>query len=97
MRISYPFYRRFIAGLNLEFLRRGEGNNLREWDRIENPDPKFPSGNVLSEKEISVDGLYDLKRGSYIYFSWGVRRFSCEVEGVNESRAFGKVGVSFDL
>jgi len=97
VRISYPFYRRFIAGLNLEFIRRGEGNNLREWDRIEDPDPKFPSRNVLSEKEISVDGLYDLKRGSYIYFSLGVRRFSCEVEGVNESRAFGKVGVLFDL
>ncbi len=74
--VSIPVHPRIALTLGARVTRRGEGSNLREWDRIEDPHPPFPSGAVVREKEISLDQVIDLGRGSFIAACGGWRSLS---------------------
>ena len=73
-RISVPIARRVETVVEVAFARRGEGNDLREWDRISDPDPEFPSGEIERESLLSLAGNMDLGAGSYIEVGGGLRR-----------------------
>ena len=77
--------------------RRGEGNDLREWDRVSDPHPTFPSGAVTTERTYSILTTLDLRRNSFIYGEIGLRRISGGPEGTVESESFGSVGLRLDL
>jgi len=80
-----------------EVLRRGEGNDLREWDRVEDPHPPFPSGDVLTEKRVLMGAGYDLRRGSYVDVAVGVRYLSGGPDGVDDRNYFGSIELRLDL
>jgi hypothetical protein len=73
-RISVPIDRRIETVIEVGFARRGEGNDLVEWDRISDPDPEFPSGEIERETLLSLAGTMDLGAGSYIELGGGLRR-----------------------
>jgi hypothetical protein len=83
-RISFPFLARLEAALEAGFVRRGEGNDLVEWDRISDPDPPFPSGDVEEETYLSLRQTLDLGSGSYITAGGGWRRYEGGVRSLDD-------------
>lgn len=73
-RIAFPLHHRLDVVFEAAFTRRGEGNDLTEWDRISDPDPTFPSGDVEKETFLSLFGTVDLGAGSYVRTGGGWRR-----------------------
>jgi hypothetical protein len=93
--IAVPVTARVMVSLGADITRRGEGNDLREWDREEDPDPDFPSGEVVTEKMFHFAGYMDLGRGSRIVAGGGIVRSSPERVGGDEN--FGYLGLVFDF
>ncbi len=71
VRASVPVHRRALIALSWRMTRRGESNDLREWNRVEDPDPDFPSGALSIEREYILDGSIDLGKGSFLYARGG--------------------------
>lgn len=94
MKISAAVTPRLILSAEGIYIRRGEGNDLREWDRIEDPDPEFPSGQVTVDKEISVSALFDLGGGSFISGGAGLRE---RESNSSESEGFGYLRLILDI
>ncbi len=67
-----PVHPRVLVALGTEFTRHGEGNDLREWNREEDPDPGFPSGDVVRERNVYFSVTCDMGRGSYIRAGGGI-------------------------
>ena len=53
------------AGVTLT--RRGDGNDLREWEWGSDPDPDFPSGATVEERTFLLGGSFDLGGGSSVF------------------------------
>ncbi len=85
---------RVTVTLKGEYLRRGEGSDLRPWREGYDPDPPFPSGSVTLEKKISLSALYDLGGGSFISAGGGVRRID---DGACETDRFAHIGFVLDM
>jgi len=88
---SYPVSAPLDVGFSYEVVRRGEGNDLREWDRVEDPGLPFPSGNVLTERFMQFTARYDLGRGSFINVNGGVRFQSGGLENRDGKDYFGSI------
>ncbi|MBN2184136.1 MAG: hypothetical protein JW746_02295 [Candidatus Krumholzibacteriota bacterium] len=73
IKAKVPFHPRVVLSSGFDYIRRGEGNDLREWDRAEDPDPAFPSGDVANEKDLYLSALCDLGKGSFVNAGGGVR------------------------
>ncbi|MCK4538109.1 MAG: hypothetical protein KAV42_04865 [Candidatus Krumholzibacteria bacterium] len=93
--MAVPVTSRVMVSLGADITRRGEGNDLREWDIEEDPDPDFPSGEVVTEKMFHLAGYLDLGRGSRVVAGGGLVRSSPERAGGDES--FGYLGLVFDF
>ncbi|MBU8920837.1 MAG: capsule assembly Wzi family protein [Bacteroidales bacterium] len=93
--VSIPVTARVMVSLGADLTRRGEGNDLREWDREEDPDPDFPSGEVVTEKMFHLAGYLDLGHGSRIVAGGGLVRTSPDRVGGDEG--FGYLGLVFDF
>ncbi len=94
-RVSLPVHRRVIVSAAGSMVRRGSGNSLREWDRIEDPDPPFPSGDVVTEKEILFLQSIDLSGGSTFSAGGGWRTTSAG--GEDETEGFAFIELILDL
>jgi len=94
---SYPVSAPLDVGFSYEVVRRGEGNDLREWDRVEDPGLPFPSGNVLTERFMQFTARYDLGRGSFINVNGGVRFQSGGLENRDGKDYFGSIELRLDL
>ena len=73
LRLSAPLSRRAVLSLDGAVTRRGEGNDYREWDRVEDPDPAFPSGSRVTERIASASCVVDLGGGSTVAAGFGWR------------------------
>lgn len=87
-RISVPLHHRLETVFMAGFSRRGEGNDLREWDRATNPDPAFPSGEVEKETLLSLFGTFDFGAGSYVKAGGGWRHIEGGAQGLDEKDWF---------
>lgn len=67
---------RFTAEAGVTLTRRGDGNDLREWERGSDPDPSFPSGTTVDERIFLVGGSFDLGKGSSVFGNAGLTRVS---------------------
>jgi len=67
---------RFTAEAGVTLTRRGDGNDLREWERGSDPDPSFPSGATVDERIFFLGGSFDLGKGSSVFGSAGLARIS---------------------
>ncbi len=67
---------RFTAEAGVTLTRRGDGNDLREWERGSDPDPSFPSGATVDERMFLVGGSFDLGKGSSVFGNAGLARVS---------------------
>ncbi|GEM_PF-1700714 len=76
-------------------VRRGEGADLREWERGDDPDPDFPCGRIVEEREFSVQGSYDLEHGSGIETGIGWRFVSSGSGDMTEDYAYLELVVDF--
>ncbi|MBN2072099.1 MAG: hypothetical protein JW814_11650 [Candidatus Krumholzibacteriota bacterium] len=73
VRAAAAVHRRVVISTAFEYVRRGEGNDFREWDRTEDPDPAFPSGALTIERDLSLTASLDLGRGSLVRAGGGIR------------------------
>lgn len=87
-RIAAPVHHRLEAVFEAGFARRGDGNDLREWDRVIDPDPAFPSGEVERETLLSLFGKFDLGTGSYVRAGGGWRHIDGGAEDLDEKDWF---------
>jgi hypothetical protein len=93
--IRTTLHRRVTVGIEGSFIRRGEGNDLMEWNREEDPDPPFPSGDRIRENRYGTSCSIDLEGGSMIAAGGGwVDRSWTGVEQ-RESFAFLEVAIDF--
>ncbi len=87
-RISTPLHYRLEAVFEAAFVRKGEGNDLREWDRISDPGPAFPSGEVERETLLSLFGTFDFGAGSYVRAGGGWRHVKEGAQDLDEKDWF---------
>ncbi len=91
-----PVHKRVSLSCGFEYVRRGEGSDLREWDRVEDPDPVFPSGEVAEEKVFHLNAQCDLLKGSFIRVGGGVTIL--EIPGSDtEHRGFASLELLLDF
>lgn len=90
-----PLCRRVVLSAAAIHSRRGEGNDLREWDRIEDPRPPLPSGVVRRETTVGLALDADLGGGSSIAAGWGWRFVSSA--GVSGQEPFAHLALVWDL
>ncbi len=95
LRVSTAITPRLIAEIRLALTRRGEGNDFREWDRIEDPDPVFPSGEVVTAREFRLGGSFDLGKGSAVFGGAGISRLS--EPGTDGDGSFAYLGMVLDF
>ena len=86
---------RIIVGLEGSFARRGDGSDLREWDRGEDPDPPFPSGTVTREDRYGAALSVDLGGGSTFAAGGGWMDQSGTAARLRESFAFAELRIDF--
>jgi hypothetical protein len=79
------------------YTRRGEGNELRDWDRVEDPDPPFPSGDVSKETVFVLGGDVDLGGGSMVSAAGGLRYISHSDADMDEREEFAYLQVTLDF
>jgi hypothetical protein len=72
-RIAMPLHPRLLVSVEGSYSRRGEGSDLREWDRVEDAKPRFPSGEVLEETLVALYQSLDLEEGTYLRTGVGWR------------------------
>ena len=85
---------RVTVTLDGEYIRRGEGSDLRPWREGYDPNPPFPSGTVTREKRISLSALYDLGGGSFVSAGGGVRKLDYQA---SETDRFVHIGFVLDM
>lgn len=90
-----PVHPRVVISARGSITRRGESNNLREWDRKEDPNPPFPSGDVTRENIVSLGGVVDLGRGSSLSAGGGWMNMSSSEEDISEG--FGYLELIWDF
>ena len=88
VKAGIPVHPRVVISSGFEYVRRGEGNDLREWDRIEDPDPAFPSGDVTREKNLYIGAVCDLGKGSFISAGGGARMVNAPGPDDDEDTGF---------
>lgn len=79
------------------FIRRGEGNGLSSWFPGENPNPPFPSGDVLRERWLSAACSYDLGRNSSLAAAGGARFLEGGPGDLDRTDGFGRLELVLDL
>lgn len=94
-RITTAVLPRLTVHFGADIIRRGEGNDLREWDRAEDPRPPFPSGEVARIKKYYAGALFDMGRGSSISAGGGVTRSSTDQS--EEDKEFAYIGFILDF
>ena len=95
LRISTPVHPRALLSLEGAWIRRGEGNDLRQWEWGEDPDPPFPSGEVTDEWIYAAALTIDLGRGSFIEAMGGVAAVSRS--GDDRDEGFGHFSLVWDF
>ncbi len=93
--IRTALHRRVTVGIEGSFIRRGEGNDLVEWDREEDPDPPFPSGDRKRENRYGTYCSIDLGGGSVISAGggWVDRSWT----GITQRESFAYLEVAIDF
>lgn len=86
---------RVVLGMEGNFVRRGDGNDLGEWGRGDDPDPPFPSGTVIRENRYGVSLSVDLGSGSGFTAGGGWMDRSSAGESRRESYAFMELLLDF--
>lgn len=95
LRISTPLHPRALLSLEGTWIRRGEGNDMRQWEWGEDPDPHFPSGNVTDERVYAAGLRIDLGRGSFVEAMGGVAALSGG--GEERDEGFGHLSLLWDF
>jgi hypothetical protein len=95
IRIATPVHPRAVLAVTGAWSRMGEGNDLREWDRVSDPNPPFPSGDVKTEKTVAALLEIDLSRGSIISVGGGMQRTSDG--GATEDWTFAHLAFTWDF
>ncbi len=94
LRLSAAVHPRLLLSAEGVYSRFGEGNDLREWDRQEEPNPKFPSGTVIEVREFSLGASLDMGKGSFISAGIGLRETE---SGRSENDGFGYLKLLLDI
>lgn len=95
LRISTPLHPRALLSLEGTWIRRGEGNDMRQWEWGGDPDPPFPSGNVTDERVYAAGLRIDLGRGSFVEAMGGVAALSGG--GEERDEGFGHLSLLWDF
>lgn len=94
---AIPISSRFVAALEGNVSRYGEGNDMREWMWDGDPNPRTPSGDVLHVKDFEIIGFVDLGAGSSISARGGLRYVSGGSDDVDTRDVFGSLEVLWDF
>ncbi len=86
---------RVTVGIEGSFIRRGEGNDLTEWNREEDPNPPFPSGDTKHENRYGTCCSIDLGGGSVIAAGGGWVDWSWS--GITQRESFAYLEVAIDF
>ncbi len=86
---------RIVIGVEASIIRRGDGNDLREWKRGDDPEPPFPSGDVIRENRYGISLSVDLGGGSRIASGGGWMDQSWPADRQRESYAFMELLLDF--
>ncbi len=95
LRISSPLHPRALLSLEGTWIRRGEGNDMRQWEWGEDPDPAFPSGDVTDQRIYAVGLRIDLSGGSFIDAMGGIAVMSGG--GDEKDEGFGHLSFVWDF
>ena len=95
--VRTPLHHRLLITVGGSYIRRGEGNDLREWIRGTDPNLEFPSGNVTSETRLSLEADLDLDHGSYIRAGGGWRHVECGECGAEDDAGFFHIELLMDF
>ena len=95
LRVSTPLHPRALLSLEGTWIRRGEGNDMRQWEWGEDPGPPFPSGNVTDERVYAAALRIDLGRGSFVEAMGGVAALSGG--GDERDEGFGHLSLLWDF
>lgn len=95
LRISSPLHPRAMLSLDGTWIRRGEGNDMRQWEWGEDPDPVFPSGEVTDQSIYSAGLRVDLGHGSFIEAMGGIAASSGG--GEKRDEGFGHLSFVWDF
>jgi hypothetical protein len=95
LRLSTPLHPRALLSLEGTWIRRGEGNDMRQWEWGEDTDPPFPSGNVTDERIYAAALRIDLGRGSFVEVTGGVAALSGG--GDDRDEGFGNLSLLWDF
>jgi hypothetical protein len=95
LRISTPLHPRAVFSIEGNWIRRGEGNDMRQWEWGGDPDPPFPSGEVRNDTIYSASFTIDLERGSFIEAQGGWA--SSSVSGDDQEEGFGHLSIVWDF
>ena len=76
VRISSPLHPRALLSIEGAWIRRGEGNDMRQWEWEEDTDPPFPSGDVTDQQRYSAALTIDLGHGSFLEAAGGTDSLS---------------------
>jgi len=95
LRLSTPLHPRALLSLEGAWIRRGEGNDMRQWEWGEDPDPAFPSGGVTDERIYAAALRIDLGRGSFAEAMGGVVELTGSDDDWNEG--FGHLSLVWDF
>jgi hypothetical protein len=95
LRLSTPLHPRALLSVEGTWIRRGEGNDMRQWEWGEDPDPPFPSGDVKDQRIYAAGLRIDLGHGSYVDAMGGIAESSGGGEEWNEG--FGNLSLLWDF
>jgi hypothetical protein len=95
VRAATPLHPRALLSAEWIRIRRGEGNDMRQWVWGGDPDPAFPSGDV-TEATVWAAGLsVDLGRGSCVEAGGGY--LDSAGGGDERSEGFGRLSLVWDF
>jgi hypothetical protein len=97
LRVSYAFHKRAAFAVEGVAIRRGEGNDQREWHPGLDRDPPFPSGKVLKERAIAASQLVDFGAGSLLRAGIGVRSLRGGPNDIDRKDGFGWLELILDF
>jgi hypothetical protein len=97
VKLATPVHPRLVVSIEGSYSRSGEGSDLREWDRIEDPRPPFPSGEVIEETILAMHQNLDLGRGSLVRAGGGWRFLRGGPDCLDEDEGFFSVELLLDF
>lgn len=95
LRVATPLHPRALLSVEGTWIRSGEGNDMRQWEWGEDPDPVFPSGEVKDQRIYAAGLRIDLGHGSYIDAMGGIAEASGG--GEEEDEGFGHLSFVWDF